>query len=139
MNKYVKEFCKRGLMFAWGGPAIVAIVWFCIEKGGALEQLTAGQVLLGVLSSSLLAFIAAGVTIVHQIEKLPRSIATLIQMGVLYVDYLGIYLINGWIKSSAVLVFTLIFVGVFAVIWGTVYCVESAKVKRMNRQLEQAR
>lgn len=32
MNKYVKEFCKRGAMFAWGGPAIIAIIYACLKR-----------------------------------------------------------------------------------------------------------
>lgn len=139
MRKYVKEFCKRGMMFAWGGPVIVAIVLWCIERAGALGTLTAGEILLAVVSSTVLAFVAAGVSIVYQIDKLPVGIAALIQLAVLYVDYLVVYLINGWLAPSSVLWFTFIFAGCFAVIWAAIYCIERGKVKHMNQKLTNLR
>ena len=84
-------------MFAWGGPVITAFIWYVLWKTGEIESLSVQETFTGVLTTTVLAFIAAGITIVHQIETLPKLTAALIQGTVLYVDYLVFYLINGWI------------------------------------------
>ena len=136
MKAFFREFVKRGLLFAWGGPAVVAIVWLCIHQAGELENLEVGQAALGVLSSTVLAFVAAGITAVYQIERLPKPMAGLIQLGVLYVDYLAVYLLNGWIKRELVALFTGIFLAAFALIWGAVYLTTRRSVRRMNQLVE---
>jgi len=40
MNKHMKDFCRRGLIAAWGGPVIMAIVWLCLKAAGVVETLT---------------------------------------------------------------------------------------------------
>ena len=135
MKKYIKDFCIRGLMFAWGGPAITAIIWYCLWKGGQIESLSPEQVLVGVLSTSALAFIAAGISIVHQIETLPKGIAALIKCSVLYIDYLGFYLLNGWITLNKIWLFTIFFVLGFVIIWASIYIPTTIKVAKMNKKL----
>lgn len=135
MKNFIKEFCKRGLMFAWGGPFITAIVWFSIHAAGKLETLTVTEVVLGIITTTVLAFIAAGISVIHQTENVPKAFAALIQAAVLYVDYLGFYLLNGWIPLERVWIFTVIFVAVFAIIWGIIYLSVKAKVDKMNRAL----
>ena len=135
MKKHIWEFVKRGLMFAWGGPAIMAIIWYILWRVGKIESLTPSEVLIGVLSTSALAFIAAGVSIVHQIEELPKGFAALIQGSVLYIDYLGFYLLNGWISFNKVWIFTVIFVVAFVLIWAAVYIPIRVKVSKMNKKL----
>ncbi len=135
MKKYIFEFCKRGLMFAWGGPAITAIIWYCLWRSGQMESISPQEVLIGVLSTSALAFIAAGISIVHQIETLPKTMAALIQGAVLYVDYLGFYLLNGWIAWDKVGLFTIIFAAGFVVIWASVYISTRICVEKMNKKI----
>lgn len=135
MKKYVKSFFLRGLMFAWGGPVILAIVWAALQAAGVVTELTVNEVVLGIITTTVMAFIAAGVSIVNQIENLPKSIAGLIQMSVLYIDYLGFYLLNGWIPLNQIWLFTLIFIVGFAVIWFSIYITIKLKVKKMNQML----
>ena len=135
MKKHIKDFCIRGLMFAWGGPAITAIVWYFIWKAGGMESLSPSEVLVGVLSTSALAFIAAGISIVHQIETLPKVTAALIQGAVLYVDYLGFYLLNGWITADKILIFTIIFVTGLVCAGAAVYIPTIIRVEKMNKKL----
>ena len=135
MKKYVKDFFIRGAMFAWGGPVILAIVWAALQAAGVVTGLTVNEVVLGIITTTVMAFIAAGVSIVYQIENLPKAFAGLIQMSVLYIDYLGFYLLNGWIPLNQIWLFTLIFVAVFAVIWFSIYIPIKLKVKKMNRIL----
>ena len=137
MKRQVKNFCARGAMFAWGGPVILAIVWSALKAAGVVTGLTVDEAVLGIISTTLMAFIAAGVSIVYQIEKLPKAFAGLIQMAVLYLDYLGFYLLNGWISLDKVWVFTVIFAAGFTVIWLCIYLSIKRKVEKMNQMLNQ--
>ena len=136
MIRFVKEFFRRGMLFAWGGPAVVAIVWLILGKTGQLEALRTGEAALGVLSSTVLAFVAAGITTVYQLEQLPKPMAGLIHLAVLYADYLTVYLLNGWIAPRVIAAFTLAFAAGFLLIWAAVYLAVSHSVKRMNRFVE---
>ena len=64
MKKHVMAFCKRGLIAAWGGPVIMAIVWLCLKSAGVVETLTVDQAVLGIISTTVMAFVAAGISIV---------------------------------------------------------------------------
>ena len=135
MKKFIKEFCVRGMMFAWGGPVIMAVVWLCLKASGVLRELSVGQAALGIFSTTLMAFVAAGISVVYQMENLPKPFAGLIQASVLYIDYLGIYLLNGWVPVNKIGVFTLIFVGGFVLIWSSIYIPIRVKVAKMNKMM----
>ncbi len=135
MKKSMKNFVMRGAMFAWGGPVITAIVWAILKASGTITVLSADEVVLGIISTTVMAFIAAGISVVYQIEHLPKAFAGLIQMSVLYIDYLGFYLLNGWIPLNQIPVFTLIFAAVFAVIWLSIYVPTKMKVNKMNQMI----
>ncbi|WP_173564572.1 DUF3021 domain-containing protein [uncultured Ruminococcus sp.] len=135
MRKNIKDFFKRGLLAAWGGPVILAIVWAVLKSSEVVEMLTVDQVVLGIISTTVMAFIAAGVSVVYQIESLPKAFAGLIQAAVLYIDYLGIYLLNGWIPLNRVWIFTIIFFAGFIIIWLAIYVPIKLKVNKINRNL----
>ena len=136
MRKYVKKFCCRGLMWgAWGGPVILAIVWMCLQKAGVIENLTVNEAVLGIFTTAVMGFLAAGVSVVYAIESLPKAFAGLIQGVVLYVDYLVFYLLNGWIPANKIWIFTSIFVVGFLVIWLSIYIPIRIKISRMNKML----
>ena len=136
MKQFLKNFCIRGMKYAWGGPVIMAIVWLCLQAAGTISNLTVNQAVLGIISTTIMAFIAAGVSIVYQIETLPKSMAALIQMAVLYIDYMGIYLLNGWLPVERIGAFTLIFIAAFAVIWLIIYLSIRMKVNRINQKMQ---
>lgn len=137
MKKYIAEFVKRGMVAAWGGPVIVAIIYAILGSNGTIETLAVQEVCRGILSSMVLAFIAAGISMVYQVEKLPLPMAALIQAGVLYLDYLLVYLMNGWLENqlSVILGFTVIFAAVYALIWLVIYLVIRVQTKKMNEKL----
>ena len=135
MRKNIKDFFKRGLLAAWGGPVILAIVWAVLKSSEVVEMLTVDQVVLGIISTTVMAFIAAGVSVVYQIESLPKAFAGLIQAAVLSIDYLGIYLLNGWIPLNRVWIFTIIFFAGFIIIWLAIYVPIKLKVNKINRNL----
>ncbi len=138
MKGIIKEFCKRGLMWgSWGGPVILAIVWICLEHAKVITTLSVDEVVLGIFSTILLGFIAAGITVIYQIESIPKGFAGLIQCSVLYLDYLGIYILNGWISSSQIFLFTIIFVAIFVTIWLLIYIPIKIKVAKINKMLQQ--
>ncbi len=134
MKKYIAHFIKRGALFAWGGPVILAIVWYMLQTAAIIEQITVNEAVLGIVSSTIMAFIASGISIVYSIESLPKAFAGLIQMAVLYLDYLGIYLLNGWIPMNKIWSFTLIFITVFIVGWFIIYIPIRIKVSKINQE-----
>ena len=136
MKKYVLEFLKRGLYAASGGPVVLAIVYGILGAVGVIESLSPNQVMTGVLSVTLLAFTAAGITMIYTVEQLPLINAILIHGFVLYLDYILIYLLNGWVKHQLVpiLVFTGIFIAGYALIWLIVYSIIQSNTKKINRQ-----
>lgn len=135
MKQYAAEFMKRGLMASAGGPVVVVIVYKILKECGVMSVMPVDEVFLGVLTSVLLAFVAGGVSVVYQIEKLPILLATLIHLAVLFADYLIIYFVNGWIDTGKILLFTGIFVVGYAVIWLIVMAGVKAKVKKLNQKL----
>lgn len=139
MKKYIKEFCKRGLLAFGFGPIAVAIVYLSLEWGGVQDVLSFSEVAKQILLVSVMAFLAAGISVVYQIEKLPLPIAILIQATVLYIDYISVYLINGWLKSAAVpiAIFTVAFLVSFALVWCIVYIVTKKHTKSLNKQLKE--
>ena len=139
MKAFWKEFLFRGLICAAGGPLVLAVIYGIWSVSGTVTQLTPGEVCLAIFTITLLAFIAAGMTAVYQQEQLPLPIAILLHGGTLYIAYLMIYLINGWLPQqlAAILVFTGIFVGIYALIWLFIYLVNKRKADKLNKLLKQ--
>ena len=137
MKSFLKGFAIRGFIAFGFGPVIMAIVYLCIALSGVEDALSLTEAAKQILLVSLMTFLAGGITAIYQIEKLPLPFAILIQAAVLYVDYIGIYLINGWLENSFVpiIVFTVIFVVGFAVVWGIVYLFTRKSAKKLNEQL----
>ena len=73
MKKHFRNFCVRGMTFAWTGPVILAVVWLCLERAGIVSMLTVNEAVLGIVSSAIMAFVAAGISIVYQIENIPKA------------------------------------------------------------------
>ncbi|MBR5285625.1 MAG: DUF3021 domain-containing protein [Clostridia bacterium] len=137
MKKFISGFLQRGLIACGFGPIILAIVYACIQANGTIDTLTVNEVVLGVLTSALLAFIAGGINAVYQIERLPLSLSVLIHGVVLYIDYIVIYLINDWMESNFIplLVFTICFVIGFALIWAIIYFTTKKSTDKLNQRL----
>ena len=138
MKKFFKDFLLRGLLCAAGGPLILAVIYGILGAVGAVEAFTPREVCLGIVTITLLAFIAAGMTAIYQQEQLPLSMMILIHGGALYAAYILTYLINGWLQNSLIpiLVFTGIFVVGYALVWLIIYRVEKAKAEKLNKLLK---
>ncbi len=138
MKRFWKEFFIRGLVCAAGGPVVLAIIYGVLGATGAAESLAPREVCMGILSITLLAFIAAGMTAIYQMEQLPLPTMILLHGGVLYIAYILTYLMNGWLQNSIVpiLVFTGIFVAGYALVWLIIYLIEKAKAEKLNKMLK---
>ena len=138
MKKHMVEFVKRGMVAAWGGPVVLAIIFACLNAAGVVETMTVREVCLGIISSTLMAFIAASISVVYQMEQLPLPMAILIHAGVLYLDYLLVYLINGWLKNQLgpILTFTAIFFAGFALVWLIIYQIIKRQIRQVNMKIQ---
>jgi len=76
MKQYCLTFLKRGLLAASGGPLILAMIYGILGANGQVTSLAPGEVCMGIVTVTLLAFIAAGIGVVYQIERLPLLSAT---------------------------------------------------------------
>lgn len=138
MKKFWKEFLLRGLICASGGPIVLAIIYGILGATGTAQSLDPREVCLGILTITLLAFIAAGMTAIYQMEQLPLPMMILLHGGGLYIAYILTYLVNGWLQNSLIpiLVFTGIFIAGYALIWLIIYWVEKAKAEKLNKLLK---
>lgn len=137
MKQFWKEFLLRGLVACGFGPVILAIIYGILGATGTVLTLTPAEVCKGILSITLMAFIAGGVTAVYQFEEIPLFVGILIHGVALYLDYLMIYLINGWIAQgiTPLAVFTVIFVAGYALIWLVIYILTRKGTNRVNQML----
>ncbi|MBR5529399.1 MAG: DUF3021 domain-containing protein, partial [Oscillospiraceae bacterium] len=128
MKTFLKEFLLRGLICAAGGPLVLAVIYGILGATGTVESFSPREVSLGIITIMLLAFIAAGMTAIYQMEQLPLPTKILLHGGGLYIAYILTYLINGWLQQSVIpiLVFTGIFVVGYALIWLIIFFVEKA-------------
>ena len=137
MKKYVLEFIKRGLMAASGGSIILAIIYGILGATGKATSFTPNEVCMAILTTTLMVFVAAGISLVYQMEQLPLASASAIHAGVLYLDYLVMYLLNSWIPRdwTGIGIFTAIFAVGYGLVWVCIYCGIKAKTDRINRKL----
>ena len=134
MNKYVKEFFHRGLMFAGFGPVILGLIFAIIETTQEGFSLGGYEVLIAIASTYLLAFVQAGASVFNQIESWPIAKSLFCHFGSIYLAYVLCYVVNTWIpfEIMAVAIFTGIFLVAYAVIWLTVYFIVKASEKKLN-------
>lgn len=139
MKRILLEFIRRGMMACGFGPLVLAAVYLILEHQGVVQVLTVGQVCLGIVSLSALAFVAGGMNVVYQIERLPLMGAIAIHGGVLYLSYLLTYLFNDWLEwgTAPILVFTGIFAVTYLAIWAVIYSVIKRNTAQVNELLKQ--
>ena len=138
MKKFWKEFFLRGLIAASGGPIVLAIIYGILGATGAAEAFSPREVCIGILTITLLAFIAAGMTAIYQLEQLPLPTAILLHGGVLYLAYMLTYLLNGWLQNTLIpiLIFTGAFIAGYVLIWVIIYFSTKAKTEKINKILK---
>ncbi len=139
MKKNVLEFFRRGFVACGFGPIVLAILYLILQHQAAVETLTVNQVCLGIFSLSALAFIAGGMNVIYQIERIPLMIAILIHGSVLYFAYLGTYLLNDWLEWGVIpiLVFSGIFILGYLAIWAIIYSIIKKRTQKLNEILKE--
>lgn len=137
MKKNILEFIRRGLTAASFGPIVLAIIYLILKHDNVIDTLTVNQVCLGIFSLSALAFIAGGMNVIYQIEQIPLMASILIHGVVLYISYLGTYLLNDWLEfgKTPLLVFTAIFVISYLIIWAIIYMIIKKRTEKINEIL----
>ena len=139
MKKHILDFIRRGSVACGFGPLVLAVFYLILQQQGIAETLTVNQVCLGIFSLSALAFIAGGMNVLYQIERLPLMVAILIHGCVLYASYLVTYLINDWLEwgGTPILVFSGIFVIGYLAVWAVIYFFIKKNTETLNKILEQ--
>ncbi len=135
--RHIKTFLLHGLLTASGGPVVLVIIYGILGATGVTDALSPGAVCKGILTITVLAFLAGGIGVVYQIERLPLCWAVLIHGLVLYAAYILTYLVNGWLASqwAAVAIFTACFVSGYAIIWGIIYLTVRHSTAKLNERL----
>ena len=138
MKKYILDALHRGLVACGAGPVVLAIIYIILSSNGSAEAISPMDAAKGILTITELAFVSGALTELYQIERLPLFPALLIHGGVLYLDYLFVYLINGWLKtgSQPMAVFSVIFVLGYALVWAIIYLSTRKKTKMLTEQLK---
>jgi hypothetical protein len=138
MKEKIWEFIRRGMMGSALGPLVLVIIYLILHRQGIIQTLTVNEVCLGFVSLSALAFIASGMNVIYQFERLPLMIAILIHGIVLYISYLATYLVNDWLEFGVtqILIFSAIFILGYLAIWAVIYTISRKNTKRINALLE---
>ncbi len=138
MNRYLKEFLHRGMLFGGFGPIIAGIVFFTLGKAIDGFSISGDNILLAIVTTYLLAFVQAGSSIFNQIEDWPVAKSLLCHLGSIYAAYLLTYLVNRWIPFmwQVVVIFTAIFVVTYFAIWITVFLIVRSTGKRLNGMID---
>ena len=138
MKKFILEFFRRGFIAAGIGPIVLAIVYLILQHSADVNTLTVHEVCSGIFSLTTLAFIAGGMNAIYQVERMPLMTAILIHGGILYIGYLGTYLLNDWLDFGVIpiMVFTAIFVVGYIVIWAIIYSVIKRNTAKLNEMLK---
>lgn len=136
MNKYLKDYLIRGLMFSGIGPLIFGIVALIIYLNDNIK-LTGIEIISGIFTTYVIAFVHAGSSVFPQIENFSKIKALFLQLISLYLAYTIGYLINGWIPFNIIvfIIYSSCFIGGFLLIWLIVYLLTKREVNKMNESL----
>ena len=139
MKKIVLGFLQKGFVACGFGPMVLVILYWILLRQCDLQYLSVNEVCTGIISLSVLAFIAGGMNVIYRIERLPLALAILIHGSVLYISYLCTYLVNRWLEwgKAPVIVFTVIFVLGYLMIWAIIYWTTQKRTARLNEMLQQ--
>lgn len=136
-KEYLKNIILRGLVAMGFGPIVLSIVYAILGLVGVVSEVAVSEIVTGVVSITLLAFLSGGLTYVYQIEELGLGAAIAIHGLALYFGYAVAYILNGWLANGAVpfIVFTAVFVLGFALTWLVIYFVTKSTTRKLNKRI----
>ena len=139
MKKIMKDFLFRGLLTDGFGPLVLVVLYLILQSKGLIDSVTVNEVCLGIVSLYILAFIAGGMNVIYQIERLPLMAAIAIHGAVLYISYLATYLLNSWLEQGVtpILVFTGIFILGYLAIWAVIFTLTKRNTDKINMLLKE--
>ena len=137
MNKYLKSFLHRGLIFGGFGPVITGIIYLILSITIDNLSVSGTEMFTAIISTYLLAFIHAGCSIFNQVEHWPIAKSLFFHFLSLYLAYSVCYLINFWIPFdiTVFLIFTGVFVLGYAIVWLIVYIIVKQTERKLNSKL----
>jgi hypothetical protein len=138
IRKYYKDFVLRGLVGMGFGPIVLAIVYGILGVVDVVESVSIGEMALGVLTITALAFLVGGITVVFQIEEIGLSMAITAHGVILYLAYAVVYITNNWLKDGIIpfLIFTAIFVIGYALVWIVIYYITKRSTDKINQNMK---
>ena len=138
MNKHLKNFFHRGLIFGGVGPIVAGIVYLSLSYTVDGFSLDGMEVFVAILSTYLLAFVHAGVSVFNQIEEWSTAKSLLCHLSSLYFAYVLCYLMNSWIPFDfkVLLIFTLSFVALYFAVWICVVVGIKLTENKLNSKLK---
>lgn len=137
MNKYLKAFLHRGLIFGGFGPIVVGIIYLTLSMMLDNFSVSGKEMFFAIISTYLLAFVHAGVSIFNQIEEWPITKSMFFHFSTLYLAYMVCYLFNDWLKPDfkVIMIFTGVFAAIYFIIWAIVVISIKITEKRLNARL----
>ena len=138
IRKYYKDFIMRGLVAMGFGPIVLAIVNGILGAFGVVQSVSIYEMVLGVITMTVLAFLAGGITIVYQIEELGLSKAITAHGIILYLAYAVVYIANKWLEEGIIpfVIFTTIFVVGYVLVWLIVYFITKRGTDKLNKSIK---
>ncbi len=138
LGKYCKDFLLRGLVSMGFGPIVLAIIYAVLEFNGIIENVSVTDMVRGIISISVLAFLAGGINVVYKIEELALSVAIAAHGIVLYIAYFVVYITNHWLEEGIIpfIIFTVVFVIGYAIVWAFIYLINKNKTEKINKKLK---
>lgn len=139
MNRYVKEFFHRGLMFSGFGPLIAGIIYVTLSYTIKDFSLTGPEVFMAILTTYVIAFVQAGISVITIYDKISKAHQAIIQGITIYTVYLCGYLVNSWIplKPTPIIIFSSCFIGGFILIWIIIYAFTKRLTNNLNKKIEE--
>lgn len=139
MKQFIRDFLLRGLMAGGFGPPVLAVSYLVLQRYAGVQTVTVAELCRGIFSLWALAFLAGGMNAIYQLEQLPLAAAVLLHGGVLYLGYLGTYLLNGWLQqgTAPLLVFSVVFALGYLAVWAVICATTRRRAARLNRLLRQ--
>lgn len=137
-GKFIKDFALRGMIAMGFGPIVLAIIYLILGLTGVATNIGVYEMVVGVLTITVLAFMCGGMTAVYQIESLGLSKAITLHGITLYIAYAVVYLVNGWLKDGLIsfIVFTVIFIVGYALVWLVIYLITRNGANKLNSKLK---